>query len=292
MSWSSVYTPSYVRTQLGITDTSQDTFLSSFISNVFVGLEHQLGYSLNNMGQSVTNKVTRDRFLDGKGFLLGNAYQSISSIEISNILAVPTWQALVVDQDFQYNYLGGQKDTIKEVVKITGLFYQNTQIRVTGVIGLNTTKGIDSVAVTNGGTGYNLNSIVTITGDGTGATAKVGSINSTTGAITSIIITNHGINYTTATVSATIGSSAVLTASLTNTIPFDLESFIFELVRAAYNRQKMNGVFVESEKSGNLSVSYGGIQNNPLMSLQLFAPHLIPEFKQILGWYALPKYPY
>ena len=139
---------------------------------------------------------------------------------------------------------------------------------------------------------FTLNSQNSFDGDGDGATAKIGSVDSITGAITSIIITNHGINYTTAIVSATIGTGAVLTASLTNTIPFDLESFIFELVRSAYNRQKMNGVFVENERSGNLSVSYGGIQNNPLMSLQLFAPHLIPEFKQILGWYALPKYPY
>jgi hypothetical protein len=292
MSWLTVYTPSYVRSQLGITDGSQDIFLSSFISNVFVGLEHQLGYSLNNMGQSVTNKVTRDRFLDGRGFLLGNVYQSISNIQIANILAVPTWQTLIADQDFQYTYLGGQKETIKEIVKITGLFYQNTQIRLTGVTGLNTAKGLDAIIPTNGGVNFNLNSQITIIGDGTGATAKVGSVDPTTGAITSIIITNHGINYTTATVSATIGTGAVLTANLTNTIPFDIESFVFELVRFAYNRQKMNGVFVESERSGNLSVSYGGIQNNPLMSLQLFAPHLIPEFKQILGWYALPKYPY
>ncbi len=65
----------------------------------------------------------------------------------------------------------------------------------------------DHVIVTNGGSGYT-NATVTITGDGTGATATA---NISGGAITSIDITNGGSGYTNATVTIT-GDGAGATA--------------------------------------------------------------------------------
>ena len=70
---------------------------------------------------------------------------------------------------------------------------------------------IDVVNVTNGGSGYNSsNSIITVTisGDGTGATAEA--VVDANGKISDIIVTNSGTNYTYANVSitATLGSNA------------------------------------------------------------------------------------
>ena len=76
-----------------------------------------------------------------------------------------------------------------------------------------TTSGgsVGSIAVTDGGTGYTT-ATVSISGDGTGATATA---NLSGGAITSINVTTPGSGYTTATVTITgDGTGATATASL------------------------------------------------------------------------------
>lgn len=60
--------------------------------------------------------------------------------------------------------------------------------------------GIATIQVTNPGQNYTTTPIVTITGDGTGATATATIVN---GSVRSINITNRGINYTRATVTIT-----------------------------------------------------------------------------------------
>ena len=73
--------------------------------------------------------------------------------------------------------------------------------------------GISSISVTNPGTGYLTTPTVTITGDGTGATAEAIVVN---GAIQSIVITNRGIDYTRAIVTITdTGSGYGAAASAT-----------------------------------------------------------------------------
>lgn len=76
------------------------------------------------------------------------------------------------------------------------------------------TGSIDVINVTNGGSGYdpgNSAIVVTVTGDGAGATATPVVTN---GAITDIVVTNPGANYTYAnvTISSTAGSGAVAIA--------------------------------------------------------------------------------
>lgn len=66
----------------------------------------------------------------------------------------------------------------------------------------NSLTGIDSIAVINGGSGYLYNPIVTITGDGIGATATA---KITNGKVTAITVTNRGSNYTTAAVTISGG---------------------------------------------------------------------------------------
>ena len=64
-------------------------------------------------------------------------------------------------------------------------------------------SGISSINITNPGTGYISAPTVTITGDGTGATAEAVVVN---GAIQSINILNRGIDYTRAIVTISGGS--------------------------------------------------------------------------------------
>ena len=77
--------------------------------------------------------------------------------------------------------------------------------------------GIDSIEVLNSGSGYSDSPTVTITGDGTGATAKAVVVN---GKIISINVINAGSDYTAAVVSITdsTGSGAIASAVLSGQI--------------------------------------------------------------------------
>jgi len=70
-------------------------------------------------------------------------------------------------------------------------------------------SGVDSIVVTNSGSGYTETPTVTITGDGTGAAAIATVVN---GKINSITLTSRGTNYSTATVTLTGGNSTGATA--------------------------------------------------------------------------------
>ena len=70
--------------------------------------------------------------------------------------------------------------------------------------------GVTSIEVTNGGTGYLSSPTVTITGDGSGATAAATIVN---GRVTAITVTNRGSGYTRAIVTLTGGSGYAATAS-------------------------------------------------------------------------------
>jgi hypothetical protein len=66
-------------------------------------------------------------------------------------------------------------------------------------------SGISSISVTNSGSGYTQSPTVTITGDGTGATAEAVIVN---GKIEKINVTKRGINYTRAIVTITGGNGS------------------------------------------------------------------------------------
>lgn len=69
--------------------------------------------------------------------------------------------------------------------------------------------GVESVDITNSGSGYTDSPTVIITGDGSGATAKAVVVN---GKITSIVIENRGSNYTAAVITITDSSGSGATA--------------------------------------------------------------------------------
>lgn len=74
---------------------------------------------------------------------------------------------------------------------------------------LNSQTGLASISIIDPGTNYTSTPIVTITGDGTGATAEAVIVN---GRVSKINITNTGINYTKATVTITGGGGYGATA--------------------------------------------------------------------------------
>ncbi len=75
-----------------------------------------------------------------------------------------------------------------------------------------TGSGVSTIPVTNGGSGYLGQPLVSITGDGVGATA-VANLNGA-GEVTSVTITNPGINYTTAPTISLLGGGATTDAVL------------------------------------------------------------------------------
>ena len=86
--------------------------------------------------------------------------------------------------------------------------------------------GVDEILVTNGGSGYLTTPTVTITGDGTGATAEAVVVNQK---VQSIVITNRGLNYSRAiiTISGGSGFGAAAIAVL-NTRFGDLRTVYFD----------------------------------------------------------------
>lgn len=75
------------------------------------------------------------------------------------------------------------------------------------------TGGVYDLTITAGGSGYVVGDPVVISGDGTGATAEVGAIDGS-GGVTAITITNHGSGYTTATASLVSAGDGLATATV------------------------------------------------------------------------------
>jgi hypothetical protein len=86
--------------------------------------------------------------------------------------------------------------------------------------------GVDEILVTNGGSGYTTTPTVTITGDGTGATAEAIVVNQK---VQSIVITNRGLNYSRAIITISGGSGFGAAAiAILNTRFGDLRTVYFD----------------------------------------------------------------
>jgi hypothetical protein len=118
--------------------------------------------------------------------------------------------------------------------------------------------GIDSISVINAGINYTSTPVVTITGDGTGATATAVVVN---GRVRSVKIETAGINYTQATVSITdpFGSEASLTAKLRSN---------YGTLRTYYYKTSGEKVFV-NENAGVIDYVTGKITINSLYAVNV-----------------------
>ena len=118
--------------------------------------------------------------------------------------------------------------------------------------------GISSIEVTNPGTGYLTEPTVTITGDGTGATAQAIIVN---GAIQSIKVIDRGINYTRALVTISGGSGYGAAASaLIDTRIGDIRTIYYDS-----NAQKQ----IVNSKVGTIDYDSGLVTINALKILSV-----------------------
>jgi len=118
--------------------------------------------------------------------------------------------------------------------------------------------GIGSIGIINAGVNYTSTPVITITGDGTGATATATIVN---GRVRSVEITNAGINYTQATVSITdpFGSEASLVAKLRSN---------YGTLRTYYYRTSGEKVFI-NENAGIIDYVGGRITINNLYTVNV-----------------------
>jgi hypothetical protein len=116
--------------------------------------------------------------------------------------------------------------------------------------------GIDEILVTNGGSGYSTTPLVTITGDGTGATAEAVVVNQK---VQSIVITNRGLNYSRAIISINGGSGFGASAiAVLNTRFGDLRTIYFDT-----NAERK----IVNDKAGTINYDSGLITLNDLQIL-------------------------
>lgn len=116
--------------------------------------------------------------------------------------------------------------------------------------------GIDEILVTNGGSGYSTTPLVTITGDGTGATAEAIVVNQK---VQSIVITNRGLNYSRAIITITGGSGFGASAiAVLNTRFGDLRTVYFDS-----NAERR----IVNSKAGTINYDTGLITLNDLQIL-------------------------
>ena len=90
----------------------------------------------------------------------------------------------------------------------------------TAVMALGNKSAVTGISVTTAGTGYKAGDTVNITGGGgKGATATVGTVDATTGAILTILVSNGGSGYTSApnaVVNSASGTGAIVSAGIAN----------------------------------------------------------------------------
>ena len=168
-----------------------------------------LSYNENNLNQF------------GSTFVLSKLQDSIDSVDLNAIRGSET--ILRLQKRFEPNLLSSASYTINFNAELHRGTITNrmtsTQFDVFDSFGTRRTvlleeipqsyTGVTSIEVTNGGSGYLVAPTVTITGDGSGATAIATIVN---GRVDSITVTNRGSGYTRALVSISGGSGYGATA--------------------------------------------------------------------------------
>ena len=121
-------------------------------------------------------------------------------------------------------------------------------------------SGIERIDIVNGGINYSTVPTVTITGDGTGATAYAKLFG---GRVASIVMTNKGVNYTRATVSISgdTGTSVIVTPILQSRIG---------ILRTYYLNSNGEKVFV-SENAGTVDYDSGIIVLKSLLPVSVLS---------------------
>lgn len=144
---------------------------------------------------------------------IDNMYDAIIGIQTTMRLEKKFIPALSTNSTYTINfnsslYRGSQ---INRLISDQFDVFDNSGTRRTAILEEvpESFTGIAGILITNGGTGYTSQPTVTITGDGTGATATAKIVN---GKIESFTITNRGINYSRALITVSGGGGFGATA--------------------------------------------------------------------------------
>jgi hypothetical protein len=128
--------------------------------------------------------------------------------------------------------------------------------------------GVDAINIVNPGSGYLEIPMVTITGDGSGATAEATIVN---GKVNSIKVTNKGFNYTRATISITSVDGAGAGASA----QARLEAR-YGLLRTYYYKANGEKVIVNGN-AGTIDYNTGKVMLTSLFTTNVLANEFYPE---------------
>ena len=170
-------------------------------------LETQVFNSIQNFATNTLNKFNSTFQLSSLITTVQSVNQSFITNDASLVLQKRFSPNLLNSTSYSFNFgTALKKDIFSKSISIGPTFQvidtKNNNIVRTAYLE-ETPSGttfLDSITIINPGFGYTANPIVTIVGDGTGATAKATVVN---GQVNNITITNPGIDYTQALVEIT-----------------------------------------------------------------------------------------
>lgn len=208
----------------------------------------------------------------GSTFVLSKLQDSIDSVDLNAIRGSET--ILKLQKRFEPDLTKSTSYTINFNAELYRGTIVNrmtsTQFKVYDTLGVERTvileeipqsfTGVSSIEVTNSGSGYLTAPTVTITGDGSGATAIANIIN---GRVDSITVTNRGTEYTRALITITGGSGYGATAVV------ELDAKI-GLIRTVYFDSLSQKQIVNSN-AGEINYSTGTISINNLRVLSVIS---------------------
>ena len=170
-------------------------------------LETQVFNSIQNFATNTLNKFNSTFQLSSLITTVQSVNQSFITNDASLVLQKRFSPNLLNSTSYSFNFgTALKKDIFSKSISVSPTFQvidtKNNNIVRTAYLE-ETPSGttfLDSITIINPGFGYTSNPIVTIVGDGTGATAKATVVN---GQVNNITITNPGIDYTQALVEIT-----------------------------------------------------------------------------------------
>jgi len=170
-------------------------------------LETQVFNSIQNFATNTLNKFNSTFQLSSLITAVQSVNQSFITNDASLVLQKRFSPNLLNSTSYSFNFgVPLKKDIFSKSISISPTFQvidtKNNNIVRTAYLE-ETPSGttfLDSITIINPGFGYTSNPIVTIVGDGTGATAKATVVN---GQVNNITITNSGIDYTQALIEIT-----------------------------------------------------------------------------------------
>jgi hypothetical protein len=203
-------------------------------------------------------------------FVLSKLQDSIDSVDLNSIRGSET--ILRLQKRFEPNLLSSSSYTINFNAELHRGTITNrmtsTQFDVFDPFGTRRTvlleeipqsfTGVTSIEITNGGSGYLIAPTVTITGDGSGATAIATIVN---GRVDSITVTNRGSGYTRALISISGGSGYGATA-------IGVLDAKFGTLRTIYYDEFVQRQVV-NENAGTIDYSLGTITLNDIRILSV-----------------------